>query len=73
MNRLKELRVSNGYATQQDLAKAIQVWAGEDRDKQVTYPSIARMEAGGVNPRWNIVNALAHFFGVSAEYLMGAE
>lgn len=73
MNRLKALRIAAGYDSQRELAAAISHWANGATDKEVSYASIARMEADNANPRWNIVNTLARFFGVSADYLMGAE
>ena len=73
MNRLKALRVAAGYNSQRELAAAISRWANGNTDKEVSYASIARMEAGSDNPWWSNVNALARFFQVSADYLMGTE
>lgn len=73
MNRLKALRIAAGYDSQRELANAIASQANGNRALTVSYASIARMEAGEANPRWNIVHALAHFFRVPADYLMGAE
>ena len=71
MTRLKKLRERKGICSQRELAHEINAWAGEDTSKQVSYASIARMEAGTANPRWNIVRALSKFFDVSPNYLMG--
>ena len=73
MNRLEELRIAAGYESQRELAAEINRRANGDRAKEVSYTSIARMEANDANPRWSIVNTLARFFGVSAEYLMGED
>lgn len=73
MNRLKALRVAAGYDSQRELAAAISQKANGDKSMEVSYASIARLEAGDANPRWNIVNALARFFRVSTDYLMRYE
>lgn len=75
MNRLKALRVAAGYDSQRELASEInrQARAKGDKAMEVSYASIARMEAGDANPRWNIVRALSDFFHVPADYLMGRE
>ena len=73
MNRLKALRVAAGYDSQRELAAEISRRANGDKSMEVSYASIARLEAGDANPRWNIVNALARFFKVSSDYLMGYE
>ncbi len=73
MNRLKALRVAAGYDSQRELALEISRRANGDKSMEVSYASIARLETGDANPRWNIVYALARFFNVSTDYLMGYE
>ncbi len=73
MNRLKALRIAAGYDSQRELASAIASQANGNEALTVSYASIARMEAGEANPCWNIVYALAHFFHVPSDYLMGTE
>lgn len=58
--RLKELRIEKGK-TQEQLAK----------DLGTTDVSISRYEAGAREPKSDILNALADYFGVSTDYLLG--
>ena len=60
--RLKEIRIENKLS-QVDLAKAI----------NVTQPAIARWEAGSQIPNIEVAIALAKYFKVSTDYLLGLE
>lgn len=59
-NRLKELRTAQGLS-QKDLGKAI----------GATYSAISYWETGVNEPKISHVIALAKFFDVSADYLLG--
>ncbi|RLI78372.1 XRE family transcriptional regulator [Archaeoglobales archaeon] len=58
--RLKELRTSLGIS-QRELARAIKLSSG----------MISMYEAGKKIPTIDVLNRLADFFGVSADYLIG--
>ena len=60
--RLKELREKAGYS-QQGFADAIGV-------KQST---VGNWEAGAREPKFEIMERLADFFGVSVDYLLGRD
>lgn len=59
-NRLKELRIEKGK-TQKEMAK----------DLGTTDVSIGRYEAGTREPKTDILNALADYFDVTTDYLLG--
>lgn len=60
--KLKELRLDAGLS-QRDLAKAL----------NVSQPAIARCEASLQIPNIEVVVAVAKFFDVSTDYLLGLE
>lgn len=59
-NRLRQLRIEKGK-TQKDVAK----------DLGTTDVSIGRYEKGEREPKTDMLNALADYFNVSADYLLG--
>lgn len=59
-DRLKELRIEKGK-TQKEMAK----------DLGTTDVSIGRYEAGTREPKTDILNALADYFDVTTDYLLG--
>ena len=59
-DRLKELRMEKGK-TQKEMAK----------DLGTTDVSIGRYEAGTREPKTDILNALADYFDVTTDYLLG--
>ena len=61
-NRLKELRLEKGIS-QKDLGIAI----------GATYSAISYWETGTNEPKISHLIALANFFGVTADYLLGLE
>ena len=61
-NRLKELRVAQGLS-QKDLGKAI----------GATYSAISYWETGINEPKIRHVIALAQYFNVTTDYLLGLE
>ena len=66
-NRIRQLRVAKGIDARTDLAKAIKDAFGVE----MTSMTIGRMENGEVKPRFDLIYAMAKFFDVSIEYLMG--
>ena len=61
-NRLKELRMAQGLS-KKDLGKAI----------GATYSAISYWETGVNEPKISHVIALAQFFNVTTDYLLGLE
>lgn len=59
--RLKELRESAGYRSQQSFADAF----------GVAQSTVGNWEAGKREPNYEITIRLADFFGVSIDYLLG--
>lgn len=59
-SRLKQLRIEKGK-TQKEMAK----------DLGTTDVSIGRYEAGAREPKTDILNALADYFDVTTDYLLG--
>lgn len=59
-DRLKQLRIEKGK-TQKEMAK----------DLGTTDVSIGRYEAGTREPKTDILNALADYFDVTTDYLLG--
>lgn len=59
-DRLKQLRIEKGK-TQKEMAK----------DLGTTDVSIGRYESGTREPKTDILNALADYFGVTTDYLLG--
>lgn len=66
-NRIRQLRIAKGFDARTDLAKAIKEAFGVE----MTSMTIGRMEQGEVKPRLDLIYAMAKFFDVSIEYLMG--
>lgn len=58
--RIKELRVENGLK-QKELAKAVHIAAN----------TLSQFEAGKSNPSYDVLVALADYFEVSTDYLLG--
>ena len=61
--RLKELREAAGYKSQQALADAL----------GTSQSTVGNWESGRRNPKHATAIQLAHFFGVSVDYLLGLE
>ena len=61
MNRFKELRVKNGYKTQQDLAAVL----------FVNQTAVSQWERGVTIPSPPILLKLSELYGVSTDYLLG--
>lgn len=61
MNRFKELRVKNGYRTQQDLAAVL----------FVNQTAVSQWERGVTIPSPPILLKLSELYGVSTDYLLG--
>lgn len=72
MNRIEKLRKKNGL-TLKSLASSFNDYTQEKRDviKSVSYATISRWEKGINEPRMEVWEELANFFGVSTGYLMG--
>ena len=72
MNRIEKLRKKNGL-TLKGLASSFNDYTQEKRDviKSVSYATISRWEKGINEPRMEVWEELANFFGVSTGYLMG--
>lgn len=72
MNRIEKLRKKNGL-TLKGLASSFNDYTQEKRDviKSVSYATISRWEKGISEPRMEVWEELANFFGVSTGYLMG--
>lgn len=67
-NRLQELRVARGIDSQRELAHIMTAQVGVP----MTFAAISRLESGETkNPYYGTVHALAKYFGVSTDYLMG--
>ncbi len=62
MNRIKELRQSKGM-TQEELGKVL----------NVQKSAISKYEKGRVSLTEDILSAVASYFGVSADYVLGSE
>ena len=60
MNRLKELRVANGYKTQADLAKTI----------FVNQTAVSQWERGVTTPSPDMLVKLANLYGVTVDYIL---
>lgn len=68
MNRVKQMRVAKGIDSQRELADIMT----KLRHAPMTFATISRLESGETdNPKYKTIKALADFFGVSVEYLMG--
>lgn len=63
MSRLKELRLKNGYKTQQDLAAKL----------FVNQTAVSQWERGVTTPSPSILLKLSQLYGVSTDYLLGAD
>lgn len=61
MNRFKEQRIKNGYATQSDLAKVL----------FVNQTAVSQWERGVTTPSAPILKTLSELYGVSIDYLLG--
>lgn len=59
--RLKELREAAGYKSQQSFADAF----------GVAQSTVGNWEAGKREPNYDTTMRLAHFFGISLDYLLG--
>ena len=72
MNRIEKLRKKNGL-TLKGLASSFNDYTQEKRGviKSVSYATISRWEKGINEPRMEVWEELANFFGVSTGYLMG--
>lgn len=62
MSRLKELRIKNGFKTQQDLATAL----------FVNQTAVSQWERGVTTPSPPILIKLSEMYGVSTDYLLGS-
>lgn len=60
-NRLRQLRESSGYKSQQELAGAL----------GVAQSTVANWECARREPNYETTVKLADFFGVTVDYLMG--
>ena len=58
--KIRELRIENGLK-QKDLAQAVHIAAN----------TLSQFEAGKANPSYDVLIALADYFEVSADYLLG--
>ena len=68
MNRIHQLRIAKGIESQRELAQILTTQLGVP----ITFATISRLESGdNENPRVKTAYALAKFFDVSIEYLMG--
>lgn len=68
MNRFKQLRIAKGLDSQRELADVIAKQYGIP----MGFATISRLESGeNDNPKYKTIAALAQFFNVSVEYLMG--
>jgi len=63
INRLKELRLKNGYKTQQQLATAL----------FVNQTAVSQWERGATVPSAPILRKLSQMYGVSIDYLLGLD
>lgn len=61
MNRLKELRLENGYKSQQDLAKVL----------FVNQTAVSQWERGITIPAPQTLIKLSKIYGVSIDYILG--
>lgn len=61
MNRLKELRLENGYKSQQDLAAVL----------FVNQTAVSQWERGVTIPNNQMLIKLSKMYGVSIDYLLG--
>lgn len=61
MNRFREQRIKNGYATQSDLAKVL----------FVNQTAVSQWERGVTTPSAPILKTLSELYGVSIDYLLG--
>lgn len=61
MNRLKELRLENGYKSQQDLAKVL----------FVNQTAVSQWERGITIPTPQTLIKLSKIYGVSIDYILG--
>ena len=61
MNRLKELRLQNGYKTQGDLAKVL----------FVNQTAVSQWERGATLPSSQMLLKLSELYGESVDYLLG--
>lgn len=68
MNRIKQLRVAKGIDSLRDLSYIITTQYGFP----LGFANLGRIESGrNDNPKYKTLAALANFFDVSIEYLMG--
>ena len=68
MNRIQQLRVAKGSESQRELAHIMT----SQCNTPMTFATISRLESGQTdNPKYKTILALARYFGVSVEYLMG--
>ena len=61
MNRLKELRLQNGYKTQEDLAKVL----------FVNQTAVSQWERGATLPSSQMLLRLSAIYGESVDYILG--
>lgn len=66
-NRIAQLRIAKGIMSRAELAREIK----RAFDVDMTPITIARFEKGDARPRLDLAYALARYFDVSIEYLMG--
>ena len=67
INRVKELRVARGHESQREFADFIT----KQRGCPVSYGTINKLENQTGNPTYELLDALARYFGVSIDYMMG--
>lgn len=63
MNRFKELRLKNGYKTQDDLAKVL----------FVNQTAVSQWERGATTPNRTTLQKLSQMYNVSSDYLLGID
>ena len=63
MNRLRDLRIKNGYKTQAELASAL----------FVNQTAVSQWERGATTPSPPILIKLSQMYGVSVDYLLGED
>lgn len=63
MNRLKELRIANGYKSQKELADVL----------FVNQTAVSQWERGATMPSGQMLLKLSNMYGVSVDYLLGLD
>lgn len=63
MNRFRELRIQHGFKTQKDLAAVL----------YVNQTAVSQWERGATTPSTDMLKRLSQMYGVSVDYLLGAD